>query len=159
MTDLFVGNICRSPLAEVVFAERVKEHEISGKLQISSAATSAYEVGNPADHRAQQVALKRNLHQIKQHRAKQLHPSLFVEEQIILICMDRDNVQDTERFLSKHPHLQDRARVHLFSDFCPQTGGNEVIDPYYGDLSDFEAVIEQCQVYSDDLITHLNKFL
>lgn len=141
----------------MVFTERVKEHEIFQKLYISSAATSAYEVGNPADHRAQQVALKRNLHQIRKHRAKQLHPSLFIHEQVILICMDRDNVQDTEYFLAKHPHLQDRSRVHLFSDFNSQSAGSEVIDPYYGDLDDFEAVLEQCHFYSDDLIAHLNK--
>lgn len=167
----FVGNICRSPLAEVVFSHVLSQEQhdlvsmnwkpfywLPKEIHVSSAATSAYEIGNPADERAQQVALSRNLHSIQQHRARRLHPTLFLAEadEIVLICMDENNKHDTQTFLQKHPHLLNRTRLHLFSDFGGETGV-EVIDPYYGDLEDFQSVLLQCERYSRELLGRLRQ--
>lgn len=129
---------------------------LTPKIIVSSAATSSYEIGNPADERAQQVALTRELHSIKNHRARRLHCDLFhpEAEEVVLVCMDNSIKYDTHAFLRKHPELKHKARLHLFSDFGPEAG-NEVADPYYGDLEDFETVLVQCERYAMELYSEL----
>ncbi len=124
---------------------------------VGSAATSAYEIGNPADERAQQVALHRNLHSIKLHRARRLHRDLFLPEatEILLICMDNENRTDTQALLQNNPELLRKCQLYLFSDFGPDAG-SEVADPYYGNLKDFQEVLVQCERYSQELISHLD---
>lgn len=70
--------------------------------------------------------------------------------------MDHQNRADTQTFLKKHPELEAKSRLHLFSDFGAEVG-NEVIDPYYGDLNDFQDVIVQCERYSLELLSHLSQ--
>jgi protein-tyrosine phosphatase len=60
---LFVcmGNICRSPTAEGVFAKLLKEQNLEAHFVIDSAGTHAYHIGEPPDQRAQHAALERDI--------------------------------------------------------------------------------------------------
>jgi hypothetical protein len=69
--------------------------------------------------------------------------------------MDRENCADTLEFLGKHPELMEKSRVQLFSDFGSEAG-SEVIDPYYGDLNDFQDVLIQCERYAIELLSQLS---
>lgn len=151
-----LGNICRSPLAEAVFKSKIEEISSSSysSLEIESAATSDWNLGDGADERAVQVALKHRYHSIKSHRARKLAAEHFIHNgEVLIICMDRSNVQNVHKII--HQHSNTKCSVHLFSDFGPEKGA-EVPDPYYGGIEDFERVLIQCEKYSDDLINFLH---
>jgi protein-tyrosine phosphatase len=56
-----MGNICRSPTAEGVFRYHAEQAGLAGRLEIDSAGTHAYHVGEPADHRARAAAERRGM--------------------------------------------------------------------------------------------------
>ena len=106
---LFVcmGNICRSPTAEGVFFDRLKEKGLDNLIGVDSAGTHAYHVGESPDSRSQSTALKRgiNLANIKSRKAVSKDFEYFD----YVLAMDRDNYQGLEKICppgSEH----DRAR-------------------------------------------------
>ncbi len=146
-----LGNICRSPLAEAVFIKKLGR-SIGIEINVLSAATSDWNIGDGADERSIKVALQYEYTAILDHRAKKLSPDhLDSSEGTMIICMDRSNKQNVHKLLG---NAGDRVSVHLFSDFGGDVG-MEVPDPYYGDISDFENVLIQCERYADELISFI----
>lgn len=142
-----LGNICRSPLAEAIFLSKISNDCELSKIKVSSAATSDWNLGDLADHRSVQVALKYQYTTIKEHRAKVLNSTL--SHTTLLICMDNSNIANVKKMIKSA-----NCSVHLFSDFGLEKG-TEVLDPYYGELQDFEEVLKQCERYSDEFIEYL----
>ena len=89
---LFVcmGNICRSPTAEGMFRKVVEEAQLSHLIQIDSAGTHAYHIGEPPDKRAQQAALHRGF-DLSQQRARKVKSTDF-EYYDFILAMDSDNL-------------------------------------------------------------------
>ncbi|XP_067878180.1 low molecular weight phosphotyrosine protein phosphatase isoform X6 [Heterodontus francisci] len=89
---LFVclGNICRSPIAEAIFRKQVTDRGIISKWKIDSAATSTYEIGNPADERGQRCLMKHGIS--TNHIARQVTKNDFLTFDYIL-CMDESNLR------------------------------------------------------------------
>jgi len=152
MRILFVcmGNICRSPTAEGVFRRLVQERAPQLPLEIDSAGTHDYHVGEPPDARAVQAAARRGI-DLRGLRARQVSGEDFVRFDLIL-AMDRLN----------YATLLDRApepahpRIRLFMDFA----GSEiedVPDPYYGGPLGFEQVLDLAEEAAagllDDVMT------
>ena len=131
-----MGNICRSPAAEGVFRNLVKQEGMQGYFYIDSAGTHAYHVGDPPDPRAQRAALQRGV-DISSQRARQVQISDFEEFDHILV-MDRYNY-DTLMFVCPRGHAH---KVRLFLDFVPQLETREVPDPYYGGGQGFDRVLD-----------------
>lgn len=133
---LFVclGNICRSPLAEGVFAHLVAEAGLSDRFVVDSAGTGAWHVGERPDGRSIQVAQDHGVH--LPGRARQVTPEDLRRFDVVL-AMDRDNLADLER-LSRDSG--GTARIHLLRSFDPDADGDEVPDPYYGGARGFEKV-------------------
>jgi protein-tyrosine phosphatase len=130
---LFVclGNICRSPLAEGIY-----RHLMSGaseKPVIASAGIGGWHVGNPPDRRSIKVAASHGI-DISSQRARQVQPSDFDDFDLVL-AMDRSNLA---RLKALQPATAS-AKLHLFSAMAFEIE-QDVPDPYYGDLTDFEAV-------------------
>jgi protein-tyrosine phosphatase len=130
---LFVclGNICRSPLAEGIY-----RHLTSGtseKPVIASAGIGNWHVGAPPDRRSITVAAANGI-DISRQRARQVGPSDFNAFDLV-VAMDRSNLARLEALRPKNA----TAGLHLFSTLALGTE-EDVPDPYYGDLSDFEAV-------------------
>ena len=69
-----MGNICRSPTAHGVFAALVEREGLGERIEIDSAGTHAYHVGEPPDARAQETALKRGVDLSEQQRGKTNYP-------------------------------------------------------------------------------------
>lgn len=146
---LFVclGNICRSPLAEGVFAAVAHKHGLA--VQVDSAGTGNWHVGRPPDRRSQQIAERHGL-DIGRQRARQVETADFACFSMVL-AMDEDNLRELQR----RKHAADPAHLGLFLDFAPGLGLRSVPDPYYGELEDFEETYRLVHAASEGLAQHL----
>jgi protein-tyrosine phosphatase len=134
---LFVclGNICRSPAAEAAFLHLVAEAGRDREFVVDSAGTGAWHVGERADARMRQAAVRRGI-EIRSV-ARQVTPTDFEDFDWIL-AMDANNLATLHRMA---PAAR-RARVRLFRDLDPDGRGRDVPDPYYGDINGFDEVLE-----------------
>jgi protein-tyrosine phosphatase len=150
---LFVclGNICRSPTAEVVFRVVAAREAPDIALEIDSAGTAGYHVGELPDKRTRQAAARRG-YDLSALRARVVEPRDF-EHYDLILAMDRENLRSLERRAPAHA----RERLRLFLEFAPQTGISEVPDPYYGGPNGFEDVLDLIEAASRGLIEHLRQ--
>ncbi len=150
---LFVcmGNICRSPTAEGVFARKVQEAALTDRIRIDSAGTHAYHIGNPPDPRTRQVALRRG-YDLSRLRARKVEP-VDLERFDHVLAMDADNLAGLERLMT----AGSRARVALFMDFAPSYGVSDVPDPYYGGESGFERVLDMVEIAAEGLLQSIRR--
>lgn len=149
---LFVclGNICRSPLAEGVLLDLLDERGLSGRVEVDSAGTGAYHVGESPDPRSVEVARRNGID--LRGRARQV-ANEDLETFDYLVAMDRSNLRNLEDLASQSP---DEAGLHLLREFDPEAGeGSEldVPDPYFGGDDGFDRVYEMidrsCRVLLD----------
>jgi low molecular weight protein-tyrosine phosphatase len=150
---LFVclGNICRSPTAEVVFRVVASREAPELALEIDSAGTAGYHVGELPDRRTRQAAARRG-YDMSALRARVVEPEDFERFDLIL-AMDRENL----RALERRAPAQARDRLRLFLEFAPEAGINEVPDPYYGGPNGFEDVLDLIEAASRGLVEHLRR--
>ncbi len=137
-----LGNICRSPIAEAVMAERVARAGLD--VVVSSAGTGGWHVGDNADPRAL-AALRRGGYSLR-HSARQFRPDWFDRHELI-VAMDRSNQRDLAA-------MRPGAEVRLLRDWDSQ-GRGDVPDPYYGGDDAFAAVLEMAERSSEGLIEWL----
>lgn len=150
---LFVcmGNICRSPTAEGVFQALVEREQLTTKIQIDSAGTHAYHIGEPPDPRAQQAARRRGV-DLSRQRARRVRHEDFLEFDYVL-AMDQSNHQDLRELC--HPDYEPRLR--LFLDFAPHVKERDVPDPYYGGAQGFERVLDMIEQASAGLLAEIRQ--
>lgn len=136
---LFVcmGNICRSPTAEAVFTKLVSEHGYEKRIEIDSAGTHAYHVGNSPDARAMETAQTHGM-DMHQQRARQVVKSDLQTFDYVL-AMDRDNLNRLEQMQPRGSH---KARLGLLLSYAKGASVSEVPDPYYGGPGGFERVFD-----------------
>jgi protein-tyrosine phosphatase len=146
-----MGNICRSPTAEGVFRKLVLEEarDLHLELEIDSAGTHGYHVGDPPDRRAIAAAARRGI-DLSGLRARRLVREDFLRFDLLL-AMDDQNVEDALELAP--PGGADRLRLLL--DYAPETGVREVPDPYYGGAAGFERVLDLVEAASRGLIAAL----
>jgi protein-tyrosine phosphatase len=148
---LFVclGNICRSPTAEGVL-RAIAARDFPGlPLEIDSAGTADYHVGEPPDRRTIAAARRRG-YDLAGLRARLVQADDFKRFEFVL-AMDRANLAELER---RRPE-DAKAKVALYLEFAPASGVAEVPDPYYGGIEDFERVLDLCEVAAHGLLTRL----
>ena len=150
---LFVclGNICRSPTAEGVFRQLLSQDAPDLRVEVDSAGTADYHIGEPPDLRSQRAAMRRGV-DLGGLRARQVTPADFAHFDFIL-AMDRGNLLELEAMRPKNS----RARVQLFLQYAPDSGRLEVPDPYYGDAGGFEEVLDLTAAASRGLLAALQK--
>jgi protein-tyrosine phosphatase len=148
---LFVclGNICRSPTAEGVLRAIAAREFPDVTLEIDSAGTADYHVGEPPDRRSVAAARRRG-YDLAGLRARLVRDEDFNRFDFVL-AMDRANLAELER--RRPPDA--RARLALFLEFAPDAGIAEVPDPYYGGIEDFERVLDLCEVAARGLLSRL----
>ena len=129
---LFVclGNICRSPLAEAAFRQEAERRGLD--VEIDSAGTGSWHIGDPPDRRAQAVALKHGV-DISGYRGRQVKPEDF-RRFTHVVALDRDNLADLKRIQPS----DGTAQLLLLLDAVEGRRGKSVADPYYGDDKDFD---------------------
>ncbi len=150
---LFVcmGNICRSPTAQAVFESLVKQRGYADRIDIDSAGTHAYHIGEQPDSRSQAAAMVRGIDMSSQ-RARRVETSDFERFDYIL-AMDKSNLSDLKRMASP----SQRKRLFLFMDFAKEQGIKEVPDPYYGGSHGFERVLDLVESASEGLFAHIKE--
>ena len=137
---VYTGNICRSPLADVVLGRMARETVLADgslladHIQISSAGTGPWHAGEPMDPRAAAV-LDQHGYQDHGHIARQFAVSWFDHEDLI-VCLARRH-QQTLRSLAVGRPMEDRL-VLLRSYDRGAGGAVDIPDPYYGEAADFE---------------------
>ena len=127
---LFVchGNICRSPMAEFMFKEKLARLNLSDKFYIASAATSSEEIwggrGNPVYPPAAKELAAHGI-SCAGKRAMQVTKQDY-KEYDYLICMDKANIKNTERITG----ADTQHKISLLLDFCGRFG-QSIADPWY----------------------------
>jgi len=128
------GNICRSPIAEKVFAAELERAGLAEGVRVSSAGTGGWHVGDPADDRA--AAVLRAAGYPSDHRARQVDAEALGAD--LIVALD-----DTHRRALCDVGV---SRVRLLRSFDPTAPeGAEVPDPYYGGDDGFDEVLAMIQ--------------
>jgi protein-tyrosine phosphatase len=127
-----LGNICRSPTAAAALREAAGAAGIA--IEVDSAGTSGYHVGDPPDRRMVAAAREDGLEVTGRGRRVSGED---LDRFDLVLAMDRDNLADLRRLAGDAPH---RADIRLFRDFT-DTPGSDVPDPYYGGPDGFREVV------------------
>jgi protein-tyrosine phosphatase len=153
---LFVcmGNICRSPTAEAVFRRKVEEAGLADVVEVDSAGTHAYHVGDPPDPRSIKSAAARG-YDLTQLRGRQI--STYDAERFdYVIAMDRGNYNRiVNLFGCAEAGEGQRANVRMFLDYASDVAEVEVPDPYAGGPAGFEHVLDLVEEASEGLIAYI----
>jgi protein-tyrosine phosphatase len=145
---LFVclGNICRSPLGEGILRRMAKERGVD--VEVDSAGTGDYHIGDLPDHRAQGVGTKRGCDMSM--RARQLRSSDFQDFDLIVV-MDHQNLRTVQKWPGAIPD-----KVRLARSFDPEAFDDIVPDPYYGNIRDFEDVAEMLEAVCAGILDEIS---
>ena len=148
---LFVcmGNICRSPTAEGVFSHLVTQAGLEDVIEIDSAGTIGFHIGNPPDLRATAAANLRGVN-LSNQRSRIVEESDF-EYFDYIIAMDYDN----ESELNNRCPEEHKEKIQLFLEYATNTSIKEVPDPYYGSGNGFEIVLNLIEDASEGFLQHL----
>jgi protein-tyrosine phosphatase len=140
---LFVclGNICRSPTAEGVMRALVREAGMEQRIELDSAGTGGWHVGESPDARATDAARRRGI--ALEGAARKVRPRDFEEFDLIL-AMDAANLRDLQRLA---PDERARGKVRLLREWGragsqASDGELDVPDPYYGGPEGFDRVLD-----------------
>ncbi|EFL33359.1 protein-tyrosine-phosphatase [Streptomyces viridochromogenes DSM 40736] len=141
------GNICRSPMAEVVFRARVAEAGLDGLVEVDSAGTGGWHEGDGADPRTVAV-LEENGYDVG-HTARQFQPSWFSRLDLV-VALDAGHLRALRRIA---PTEHDARKVRLLRSYDPAAGDDlDVPDPYYGGADGFEECLEMVEGASAGLL-------
>ena len=149
---LFVclGNICRSAIAEGILIDKVKTEDLN--IEVDSAGTSDYHIGEAPDKRMQQKAIEHNL-DISCQKGRQFIKADFNEFDYIF-AMDESN---KEHILRLSRTEEDINKVALFLEENHPDKNLNVPDPYYGGAQGFEDVYQMLDIACDNFIKNLRK--
>lgn len=146
-----MGNICRSPTAHGVFANLLKTEGMDHLVEVDSAGTHAYHVGEPPDPRAQETARRRGL-DLSTQRARRARAEDFLEFDYI-VAMDQDNYHNLYAICPEGME----EKILLFMDYAPEFRTREMPDPYYGGESGFERVFDMAEAAAQGLLEEIRR--
>jgi protein-tyrosine phosphatase len=148
-----LGNICRSPMAEVVLTSLVEDAGLADRVEVVSSGTGDWHVGKPMDRRAA-ATLTAHGYDASRHRAQQFR-STWLDECDVVLAMDAANRADLGP--------GDAGRVLMFRDFDPRVddadGDRDVPDPYYGEDDGFEHVLGIVRRTASEIVEQLRGVL
>ena len=139
-----MGNICRSPTAEVVLREKLAAAGLADRVEVDSAGTLGAHAGEPPDRRSQAAAQRRG-YDLSALRARRLERE-DAEADLVLV-MDRGNLRKATQVVGEH------AGLSLF------LGDGEVPDPYGGGADGFERVLDLIERGADEWVGRIRELL
>ena len=162
------GNICRSPMGEVVLGAMVEEQGLEDLVLVTSAGTGDWHIGERADSRTL-MALAARGYDGGPHRARLFEPSWLPDLDLVL-ALDRRHQRTLRGWTDDE---RDKAKVRLLRTYDPATAeltgrlqqgddigrSLDVPDPYYSDLDAFDSVLDQVERACAGLLDHLRERL
>lgn len=143
------GNICRSPMAELLLRDALEREGLSDDVDVSSVGTTSWEEGEPMDPRAARLVSARGIDP-SAHRARHMTRDELGRSDLILV-LDHDHVGPVRRMA---PRSADRIR--LVREFDPSADGELGIpDPWYGDEADFERTARALDAAIPGIVAHI----
>lgn len=156
ITAVCLGNICRSPMAEVVLRDRVAAAGLDGMVVVDSAGTGDWHVGGPADARAR--ATLDSADYSHDHRARQIDAT-WIADIDLLLAMDSSNYANLQTMVEESGA---DVELRMLRSFDPDLAHlNEphpdldVPDPYYGHHDGFVEVLAMIERAADALVVEL----
>ncbi len=153
---LFVctGNICRSPTAAGVFRRMVTDAGLEERITVDSAGTGDWHVGQAADSRALETALRRG-YDLSPHRARQLRVFDFQRFDLI-IAMDESH----RTHMARLARPSQAHKIRMMAEFARRHPGVEAVpDPYFGGAEGFEQVLDLLEDAAAGLLEELRSAL
>ena len=144
---LFVclGNICRSPMAEMILKDMVRQRGLDGEFEIASCATSTEEIGNPVYPPARAELARRGVK--CEHRAARQLTKADYDKYDLLIGMDENNIRNMKRMLGGDPKGKIRKMMEFAGSFA------DVADPWY--TGGFDVTYRDIQKACEGLLKEL----
>jgi low molecular weight protein-tyrosine phosphatase len=148
------GNICRSPMAALVFGEHLRRAGLADRVRVTSAGIGSWHAGDPADSRAAQT-LSRGGYPTT-HVAAQVDEGHLAAD--LLLAMDSSHLEDLRALLARTGGDVDRVR--MFRSFDPEANGDlDVPDPYYGRRQGFTEVLSMIESAVPGLLDWVRRHL
>jgi len=144
-----MGNICRSPTAEVIFKKCVEEHHLSTYFHIDSFATHSYHIGKSPDERAIITGAKFG-YDLTPLKAQKIILDVLKTSHYVL-AMDKNNISHLQQEFGP----KNTASVELFLNYHSFMSGADLPDPYYEDNHAFDRVVQLAEVAALGLIEHI----
>jgi protein-tyrosine phosphatase len=148
------GNICRSPMAEVISRSLLVQAGLDREVVVDSAGTGDWHAGDSADHRTLR-ALADHGYDGQSHRARQFDRAWFAQRDLVLVA-DRSHERELRAWA---PDDEARAKVQLLRSYDPEAvaaGTLEVDDPWYGGPADFERCLVEVERACAGLVTWIS---
>ncbi len=148
-----MGNICRSPTAEGVLRAFIRASDLGDRVEVDSAGTHGYHVGESPDSRTQRAAMVRgyNLSQLRARKVARQDLDYFD----LILAMDKSNLDNLMRLATP----EQQARIKLFMDYARNFDDDEVPDPYYGLGHGFDLVLDMVEDASRGLVDDIKQTL
>ena len=148
---LFVclGNICRSPLAEALFVQKVKEKGYESRIRVDSCGTGDWHIGDDPDPRTLDVCQRNGLP--IDHKARQFVPEDF-DQYDYVIAMDQSNI---ENIIQMAGARLDEDRLLLMREFDNERSSKDVPDPYFGGKDGFDRVYSILDAATNNFLNYL----
>jgi protein-tyrosine phosphatase len=147
-----LGNICRSPTAEGIMRHLVEREGLGDQIEVESAGTGSWHIGEKADRRARATAAARGV--MLESRAQQFGEADFDRLDYILVM----DVGIKNALARLAPSDEARAKLHLLRSFDPASPPDAPVpDPYYGGPDGFEDVFDICEAACRGLLAHIRE--
>lgn len=150
---LFVclGNICRSPAAEGIFAGMVKSENLENYITVDSAGTAGYHSGELPDLRMRRHGIRRGYSFESISRKFTVHDFFDFD---IIIVMDDSNYHNVMQLA---PDIESGQKVHRMVEFSQKFSHDHIPDPYYSGAEGFEVVLDLLEDACDGLLTKIKE--
>lgn len=158
------GNICRSPMAEIVLRARFAAAGLADAVEVDSTGISDEERGNPVDWRARSVLRRHGYPTGDGHRARQTR-ALDLAERDLVLPMTAAHARALRRLAGGDPALT--PRIRMFRGFDPAAPADpdqpehvlDVDDPWYGPEGGFETTLSEVEAAADGIVAHVRDAL
>lgn len=146
-----MSNVCRSPTAEAVMRRLIEENGLVDRIEVCSAGTHGYRVGEACDTNSQRVARAKG-YDLSQIRARRIGWQ-DLEYFDLILAMDRTNLYNLRRMATEDQLM----RIRLMMDYARRFTEDEVPDPYLTLGGRFELVLDMIEDAVSGLVAELGR--